>query len=178
MSLTIIQFKPFNIQRVYKMLKCQFNVSIEEVQKLCDPYELECQAYSRIGENHNIAVQCYGRVTFPTRHKVASRFIRTLPIRGLVKELIPGDVPPFTLEQVGKMETDFKTLMQMGIIMLDIKPENYGEGRARDFSRSWTAPNWIPKILRKDFRVAVAQFNHMIEEGIGTSTVSACKTAS
>ena len=96
------------------MLKSQFSISIQEVEKLRDPFELECQAYSRIGENRNIAVRCYGRVTFPNGHKVAWRFIRALQIRGLVKELIPDEVSPFTLEQVGKIEAGFKALMRMG----------------------------------------------------------------
>ncbi|KAI9854948.1 MAG: hypothetical protein M1813_000613 [Trichoglossum hirsutum] len=48
--------------------------------------------------------------------------------------------------------------------MFDVKPENYGGGRARDFSQPWTAPNRVPIILKKDFRVTVAQFNGMIEE--------------
>jgi hypothetical protein len=62
--------------------------------------------------------------------------------------------------------------------MFDVKPENYGGGRARDFSQPWTAPNRVPIILKKDFRVTVAQFNGMIEEGIRTSIVSVRKTAS
>ena len=135
---------------------------------LCDPFRRECQAYSRIGENHKIAVRCYGSVTFPTGHKDFSRFIRGVPLRGLVKELTPNSDPPFTLQQVGEMVAGFKTLIEIGIVVFDNRPENYVGGRLRDLSESYTAPNWIPVILRRDLRVPVAKFNRMVENGIGS----------
>jgi Kinetochore Sim4 complex subunit FTA2 len=128
---------------IQKRLNSQFILSLEEVEMLCDPFQRECQAYSRIDGNHKIAVRCYGYVMFPIGHKDFSRFINGLPLRGLVKELIPDSVPHFTLQQVGKMEADFKTLLEMGIEIFNIRPEKYGGGRARDLSESFTAPNWI-----------------------------------
>ncbi|KAI9763724.1 MAG: hypothetical protein M1840_009121 [Geoglossum simile] len=61
------------------------------------------------------------------------------------------------------MEADFKTLLEMGIVMFNVKPDKYGGGRTRDLDESFTAPNWIPIILKKDLHVPVAQFNDMIE---------------
>jgi hypothetical protein len=151
---------------IHRRLSHRFNISVKEVEMLCDPFHRECQAYSRIGGNHQVAVPCYGYVTFPTQHKDFSRFVKGLPLRGLVKELIPDSVPSFTLQQVGKMEADFKTLLEMGIVMFNVKPDKYGGGRARDLDESFTAPNWIPIILKKDLHVPVAQFNDMIENGM------------
>jgi len=134
---------------------------------LCDPFQRECQAYSRIGENHRIAVRCYGSVIFPTGHKIFSRYIQGVPLRGLVKELIPDSDPPFTPQQVGTMVSGFKTLLEMGIVMFDNRPENYAGGRPRDLSESYTAPSWIPSMLKRDLKVPVAQFNRMVENGEG-----------
>ncbi|KAI9768143.1 MAG: hypothetical protein M1839_004170 [Geoglossum umbratile] len=157
------QFESFDTEAVHERLSSRFIISMGEVEMLCDPFQRECQAYSRIGENHQIAVRCYGSVTFPTGHKYFSRFIQSVPLRGLVKELIPDSDLPFTPQQVGKMVAGFKTLLKMGIVMFDNRPENYVGGRRRDLSDSYTAPSWIPAMLKRDLKDPVAQFNRMVE---------------
>ncbi|KAI9760842.1 MAG: hypothetical protein M1840_002204 [Geoglossum simile] len=158
-----ISFEAFDAQVVHKRLSSRFRISIQDVERFCDPFQRECQAYSRIGENHGISVRCYGSITFPTGHKVFSRSIKGVPLRGLVKELIPDSDLPFTLQQVSKAVAGFKTLMEIGIVMFGNKLDNYVGGRIRDLSESYTAPNYIPIILGRDFSVPVAQFNRMIE---------------
>ncbi|KAH0556905.1 hypothetical protein GP486_005305 [Trichoglossum hirsutum] len=162
------EFEGFDAEVVHERLSSRFVISMKEVETLCDPFQRECQAYSRVGENHKIAVRCYGSVTFPTGHRDFSRFIQGVPLRGLVKELIPGSDLPFIPQQVGQMVDGFKTLMEMGIVMFNNRPDNYVGGRPRDLSESYTAPNRIPIILRRDLKVPVAQFNHMIENGMGS----------
>jgi hypothetical protein len=64
------------------------------------------------------------------------------PIRGIVKEYIPNaGTEPFTYEMLPRMRRDIQDLNRLGIVVWDVRTDNYRAGRLVDFSQAHTAPH-------------------------------------
>ncbi|KAH6846996.1 kinetochore Sim4 complex subunit FTA2-domain-containing protein [Chaetomium sp. MPI-CAGE-AT-0009] len=65
---------------------------------------------------------------------------RDLPLRAIVKDVAESQ-DFFTVEQVPGMWEDPKGLHELGIMVRDIRVNNYLGGKLIDFSRSWSTPH-------------------------------------
>ncbi|AEO70537.1 uncharacterized protein THITE_2122138 [Thermothielavioides terrestris NRRL 8126] len=129
--------------------------SIEDVINQNDPFHCECRAYGRLKEvgREDLAVHCYGYVLLSRRHEHdlaqlgftdwdRRDAVKDRPIRGIVKEYIADDGSgPFTFEMLPRMRQDIIDLNRLGIVVWDVRADNYRAGRIVDFSQAHTAPH-------------------------------------
>ncbi len=75
------------------------------------------------------------------------------PVRAIVKDLVDGEVKYFEPRHIGDMAEDLETLHRLGVLVRDIKANNYLGGKLIDLSRPWTAPHpALDHILEGDLR--------------------------
>lgn len=58
-----------------------------------------------------------------------------------MKELCGGDAPPFAFHILPRMREDVPALNSLGIVVWDLREDNYMGGRVIDFSEAITAPH-------------------------------------
>lgn len=130
-------------------------VSIEDIIHQNDPFYCECRAYGRLEEvgREDLAVRCHGYLFLDQLEEegLARRGFNDwdrvpategLPLRGIVKELIADDADgPFTYQMLPRMRRDIQELNRLGIVVWDVRADNYRAGRLIDFSQAHTAPH-------------------------------------
>ncbi|KAK0637139.1 kinetochore Sim4 complex subunit FTA2-domain-containing protein [Bombardia bombarda] len=129
-----------------------------------DPFYSECRAYGRLEEtdNKHLAVQCYGYVFLDqaTEAHLAERYYdrwhrtratKGRPLRAIVKEYIDSnDREPFTPKMFPQMRRDVVALNSLGIVVWDLRADNYCAGRIIDFSQARTVPHMELDFSLKD----------------------------
>jgi hypothetical protein len=162
-------------------------VDVGDVVNQNDPFHCECRAYGRLKEEgrEDLAARCYGYVLLSTQQEdaLAQRGFtdwgchdaaKSRPIRGIVKEYIPDDgTGPFTFEMLPRMRRDIQDLNQLGVVVWDVRADNYRAGLLVDFSQAHTAPhielNWNSTIYTREQIMEtcvrdLACFDDMVEE--------------
>ncbi|KAK7191786.1 hypothetical protein PSPO01_02235 [Paraphaeosphaeria sporulosa] len=135
-----------------------------------DPFNAECRAYGRIEEIYTkyrtknidigiIAIPCYGYIEISSSHErdIVARFgpldfqrseTNTItPLRAIVKQYsshIPIDPKKRSIKL---MLRDLKTMHNNGLYPIDIRAENYREGRLVDFGMALTEPSCVLRVL-------------------------------
>ncbi|KAJ2992099.1 hypothetical protein NUW58_g423 [Xylaria curta] len=156
----------------------------------CDPFYAECRAYGRIDElkkkgiiKEKTAADCYGflRINSEDERKIAQmgvslwdlpkedeyrRKAEGSPVRAIVKEYIEGTTI-FGLRNCRRMLKNLRLLNEHGILLRDIKEDNYKAGVLIDFGSAWTEPHAImdavPREVAEDWRGADMQmFDDML----------------
>lgn len=118
-----------------------------------DPFNCECRAYGRLQEEgrEDLAIPCYGYVilTAEEEDQVNSKWHldwnrrpqnRGQGLRGLLKEYVPSQ-QQFDVAQLPQMRKDLLELHQMGIVVFDLREDNYLNGKLIDFSQAHVAPH-------------------------------------
>ncbi|KAH6842894.1 kinetochore Sim4 complex subunit FTA2-domain-containing protein [Chaetomium sp. MPI-CAGE-AT-0009] len=133
-----------------------------------DPSNAECRVYGRLKEENrqDLAVRAHGYLllTPEQEFEVIKRSAKThpddpdpednpdpwyrmdeplahgRPVHAIVKDLAT-DPNPFSADHVSRMCSDLEDLHKLGILVRDIKINNYLGGKLVDFSRAWTMPN-------------------------------------
>jgi len=130
-------------------------VSIEDVINQNDPFHCECRADGRLKEagREDLAARCYGYVLLDQSHEDELARLgfdnwdrraatKGRPIRGIVKEYIADDGSgPFTYAMLPRMRRDIQDLNRLGIVVFDVRADNYRAGRLIDFSQAHTVPH-------------------------------------
>ncbi|KAM4058911.1 kinetochore sim4 complex subunit FTA2 domain-containing protein [Hirsutella rhossiliensis] len=131
-------------------------VSVDEIINNYDPFYCECRAYGRLKEvgREDLAARCYGYLLLrPDQEVELNRrgcqdfwhrrpATKGRPIRGIVKEYIPGCDVPFVFNDLPRMKRDIKALnRRLGIVNWDVREDNYRGGLLIDFSQAHTAPH-------------------------------------
>ncbi|TGJ86634.1 hypothetical protein E0Z10_g2103 [Xylaria hypoxylon] len=158
----------------------------------CDPFYAECRAYGRIDElkkqgivKEKFAAACYGFLGLrpEEEEKIAQmgvnlwdlpkddEYRRTAegsPARAIVKEYIEGTTT-FGLRNCKQMLKSLRLLNKHGILLRDIKEDNYKAGLVVDFGSAWTMPHCImdavPEEVAEGWRgVDMQVFDDMLEE--------------
>lgn len=81
-------------------------------------------------ENHPEPLSCSGLFWRWEAH-------RHLPLRAIVKDYVESS-EPWVASQVPQMYADLEQLHKLGILVRDIHPGNYLNGKLVDFSMAWT----------------------------------------
>lgn len=127
----------------------------------CDPFYSECRAYGRLKEagREDLAVKVYGYLMINERDedavytKMSRQFDflvdwnrlpvhKNAPIRVIVKEYIQ-DPTPYTRAMFPAMMSNLKQVNSLGIMVWDIKEDNYMSGILIDFSQARTMPHFM-----------------------------------
>lgn len=129
-------------------------VTFEDIMCQKDPFNAECRAYGRLKETgrEDLAVKCHGYIFLDPENERSlaqlgvdqwnrSKADKNRPIRGIVKDLVPQDKPPFTFKMLPKMRRDVLALNDLGIVVWDLRADNYADGKVLDFSQACTAPH-------------------------------------
>lgn len=159
----------------------------------CDPFYAECRAYGRIEElkrqgiiKRKVAAECFGFLGLkPQEEEEVSRMGADLwdlpeeddyrmkaegsPARAIVKEFIEGPTTSFGLRACRHMLTGLRLLNKHGILIRDIKGDNYKARLLLDFGSAWTTPHCImdsvPAEFAEQWRGADLQmFDDMLQE--------------
>ncbi|KAG7292883.1 hypothetical protein NEMBOFW57_002928 [Staphylotrichum longicolle] len=147
-------------------------VSIEDVINQNDPFHCECRAYGRLKEanREDLAARCYGYVLLDQSHEDELARLgfdswdrraatKGRPIRAVVKEYIADDGDgPFTYEMLPRMRRDIQDLNRLGIVVWDVRADNYRAGRLIDFSQAHTVPH-----MELDWNSAIYSRSHVME---------------
>ncbi|KFH43037.1 hypothetical protein ACRE_062450 [Hapsidospora chrysogenum ATCC 11550] len=142
-------------------------ITLEEVASVCDPFNCECRAYGRLKEvgREDLAIECHGYICLSPEQGAEladrgyddwcrrDRHVRK-PIMGIVKELLDPRRPHFTPKHYDRMRKDVTDRNALGIVVLDIRAENYIDGRLVDLSKAYVSPHpaldWDSTIVPRD----------------------------
>lgn len=132
-------------------------VDVQDVIHHNDPFHCECRAYGRLKEvnREDLAARAYGYVMLDatTEDKLAQRgfqdwhrhdAVKKQALRCIVKELLPAtgaNTPAFTRSMLPRMRRDLQDLHAYGIVVWDLRSDNYAGGRIVDFSQAKTVPH-------------------------------------
>ena len=135
----------------------------DDIVNYLDPFNCECRAYGRLKQEQreDLAVPAYGYVLLTEQQDQQlndamgrdNNWYRDpchagQPVRAIVKELIEDDACNFQPTMISDMFADLETLRSLGILVRDIKADNYLEGTLVDFSCAWTMYHrfydWLP----------------------------------
>jgi hypothetical protein len=133
-----------------------------------DPFNAECRVYSRPKEENrqDLAVRAHGYILLTPEqefevmqrsakahpddpdpednpgpwYRMNEPLVRERPVHAIVKNLVT-DPNPFSADHVSHMCNDLEELHKLGILVRDIKIDNYLGGKLVDFSRAWAMPN-------------------------------------
>lgn len=133
-----------------------------------DPFNCECRVYGRLKEEHreHLAVRAHGYVLLTKDQEeriteVSGEYVdwenhpeplrcsgpfrrwevhRHEPLRAIVKDFVESS-GPLVASQVPQMYADLEELHKLGVLVRDIHPGNYLEGKLVDFSMAWTSPH-------------------------------------
>jgi hypothetical protein len=147
-------------------------VNVDDVVNQNDPFHCECRAYGRLKEEgrEDLAVRCDGYVFLSSEQEdaLAQRGFtdwgrrdaaKGRPIRGIVKEYIPNaGTGPFTYEMLPRMRRDIQDLNRLGIVVWDVRTDNYRAGQLVDFSQAHTAPH-----MELDWNSTIYSHCHIME---------------
>ena len=143
-------------------------VSVHDILCQNDPSHCECRAYGRLKEvgRKILAVRCHGYV-LPTQDQeqdLAKLCFndwgrqdarRGRPIRAIVKEYFANDGSgAFTFEMLPQMRRDILDLNRLGVVVWDVRADNYRAGQLVDFSQAHTVPHieldWNSTVYDRD----------------------------
>lgn len=120
-----------------------------------DPFHAECRAYGRLNETNrtDLAVRCYGYVSLTSAQEAALERFRSIcddwdrcaehtgvSLKCIIKEYIDSDTF-FNRAMVPRMRRNIKDLNKVGIIVYDVRKENFLDGIIIDFSQAYTVPH-------------------------------------
>lgn len=128
-------------------------MTIREAMGQYDPFNCECRAYGRLEETGRqlLASRCYGfvilgqdeeddvvsRCSFEWNRRPAQR---KLGLRCLVKELMPAG-EHFQGHMLEQMRKDLIGLHTLGIVVYDLREDNYMMSKIVDFSQAHVVPH-------------------------------------
>lgn len=137
-------------------------ISVDEVLNEVDPFHAECRAYGRLKEtdNEHLAVRCHGylHLSSTQEHKLDAlgnifhrdKWNQRQPLRAIVKELVPPSQNNFKFNMISQMQHDLRTLNKLGIVIFDLRADNYVGGRVADFSQAHTTPHHLLDLENPD----------------------------
>ncbi|KAI0110367.1 kinetochore Sim4 complex subunit FTA2-domain-containing protein [Nemania sp. FL0031] len=184
-------FKPADGKR-YLTTERQRIVKDELAAFHCDPFYAECRAYGRIEElkeqgiiTRKLAAECYGFLALkPQEEEEINRMGISLwdlpedddyrrraegsPVRAIVKEFV-GGTSSLRLRTCKHMLKSLRLLNEYGLIVRDIKADNYKAGLLIDFGSAWTIPHcileWAPKHVANAWGgVDPVRFDEMLQD--------------
>jgi hypothetical protein len=129
-------------------------ITLEDVASVCDPFNCECRAYGRLKEvgREDLAIKSYGYICLSPEQEaeLAERGCddwcrldrhQWKPIMGIVKELLDPRLPHFTPKHYDRIRKDVIDRNALGIVVWDIRAENYIDGRLVDLSQACVSPH-------------------------------------
>ncbi|KAI8710492.1 hypothetical protein NCS52_01566300 [Fusarium sp. LHS14.1] len=150
------------------------DISLETVAYYTDPFYAECRAYGRIQEaikkgylKSGIVVPCYGFFFLQERddrilqsrdidleaHQVDPEYQRATPggyrPRAIVKDLASAD-PGVNQDNLYQILGDIVRLNSQRVFNMDIRLDNYRDGKLVDFGSSWTEPHILLDALDEE----------------------------
>ncbi|EXK76883.1 hypothetical protein FOQG_18388 [Fusarium oxysporum f. sp. raphani 54005] len=158
-----------------------------------DPFYAECRAYGRIHEaikqrvlKSDIAVPCHGFLFLRPNDQEALKnldidlgleeidldyqksTIGGLRARAIVKEIASSD-SGVNSKSIRKILSKVTTLNKAGIYNMDIRIDNFRDGKIVDFGSSWTEPHALLDSLSQDAALESkiadrVMFDQMVEE--------------
>ena len=120
----------------------------EEIAFHIDPFFAECRAYGRLkdAQQEQLAIRCHGYIFLSDEDKEyltgkgydsALKINSRVEVRALVKDLAT-DNHGIHYETIKNTLKDIKALNELGIYKLDVRVDNYRDGKLVDFGSSWT----------------------------------------
>lgn len=130
-------------------------MTVDDVLNHVDPFHCECRAYGRLidTDKEHLAIKCYGYILLSPEQETEldsngnlfrrDTWNRERPLRAIVKQLLPSKTIPLTRQMIPRMKRNIKTLNKLGIVVYDIREENYMDGLLIDFSQAHTNPHHL-----------------------------------
>ncbi|KAL1864598.1 hypothetical protein Daus18300_007615 [Diaporthe australafricana] len=163
----------------------------DEYVDYLDPFNCECRAYARIKQEHreDVAVRAHGYLllTLEQERHISKGELETddqgslkgggpwgrwewqrhQRLRAIVKNFVPVDTGYFDESHLSGMWSDLELLHSLGILVRDIHPGNYMDGKLIDLSRAWTMyhpciDRTLPDSLKKLRKDECKRFTDMI----------------
>lgn len=158
-----------------------------------DPFYAECRAYGRINEamkkrvlKSDIAVPCHGFLFLRANDQEALKnldidlgledmdldyqksTIGGLRARAIVKDIASSD-SGVNSKSIRKILSNVITMNKAGIYNMDIRIDNFRDGKVVDFGSSWTEPHALLDSLSQDAALESkiadrVMFDQMVEE--------------
>ena len=161
-----------------------------------DPFFAECRAFGQLceaGKDGALAVRCHGYAFLPPEieARIAEKFgiekwnrkaeHEGQPLRAIFKDIIRFKSPfgktdfpadsPFGQRKFSEMRNNIEQINKLGILIMDVRKENFRCGRLFDFSAAITSPhialdqNLRPKkAILKTMRFDLECFDSLLEK--------------
>ncbi|KAI1264459.1 kinetochore Sim4 complex subunit FTA2-domain-containing protein [Xylariaceae sp. FL1019] len=149
----------FRPRGVHKILR-DLGHTAETHHPYNDYFTSECRAFGRLIEtsNEHLAIKCFGYIILTEEQEQAliaagggdeeaiqrdDEKLKNEPLRCILKELIEVEDRPLELRprRIPQMIKELHEVHRLGIVLLDVREDNYLNGRMMDFSRSMTVPH-------------------------------------